>query len=782
MAEGKKLSISEDLRDLALAAMELDELGLPLSDDLVSKVLVAGFDGERKGAAHEVFEEEAFEEGDIYDGRQHLWLYKSPDGRESEPAYFDRIPKEWVSRWHGKEITKKDWLPEGAPEEVTDELRRFVLSGIPRFDKLVAYEPFWLYCEQARRWGPTANKMEDMLTDAQQEAYSEQEFWRADENKLYACDSYAYIKDDSVASGMRKYYASTPQALLLFAKDCGFSFGLLKGRQAAITSTLIAAAVVTAMVKPSYKGAMVVDKVDTGKGLMKEKFKPTLQMLPDWWKPDPEQSEPIWNPMSVVIDFEKQTSKVEKRRYSASFDLFPSSDSQSVNSNTPSEVYYDEAQKTDSLADIIGEVRPTQMAEVNGELKVVRQQFYWGTGGTGSMSGAFQADWQALYEALQAGEDTGGWLVFFFDAFCRPYMDEKTLRKRYSEYMRGSKVVEVKGKTPEQKRALFGAHYPMSPQDCFMGTDMSVVPQIMIKKFRDSIYELPDDAKPVAGWLEPVFDETKPMPAGSFLPFALKDAMFKKGRIDDYKMPVKVFRKPVRGWKDRYFMGTDPIQSDSGQSMMSSSILDAAAVQHKVGSNTLYIPTLAAISNHRSNKSRNTFMQSVLLGVIYRNWGELKCPELLEIEQGQSYAAFQEEAYINTYDSLIDRAELPGLFSGGQHHKGVSMKKDRKSRAHAKLIEMIYDIGPYIKFIEFWNQLQNIQTIERQDGSIDWHTKDVRSTNDDIVFSSLYAFMAWQVRGDKKPQFLGDKPELDQVEEDDQYVRMSDDTLVYVRR
>lgn len=754
--------------------LDLDKLGLPLSPEVLSEVKTAGAGDllaiKSLKASRE--EEEIDIEG-VYDGRKHLWLYHTPSGRGKgtkyeEPNYYDRIPEEWKTEWKDKEIKRSDWLPDGAPRKLDPELRQFLISCNPRFDRLIPYKRFWLYCEQARRWSVELTKIEKLEGRAQVE-YAFQEFGRSRQNKLYGLDKYATIKDEASDGGRRDYKASAPQALLLFLKDCGYSYILLKGRQAAITSTMMAAAQLTALVTPSYKGALVADKEKTVTGIFNDKFKSTLQHMPDWWQPDTRGM--LWSDRRVVIDFDPAGPKAEKRKFSSELQTYGSNESQTLNSNTPTETYFDEAQKIPTLQEILKEIKPTMRAATADGLKVLRSCYCWGTGGTGDAGkGAFEGEFRT---ALGVLEDTSKDRIFllpiFFDAFCRPYMDQWTYLEEYKDYMAGTEEF-LKGMSPEENKAVFGAHYPMSMEDCFMAGTRTVVPQSVIKKQRDRIQTLChpyEHIKPKKGRFKPIFDYKQPMPHGSWLPYRVIGAEFEHLPNADFHLaPATMFipydpgQQPDRTFVHRFFQGTDPIQADTGSSRMGSAIWDAASVSEVRNGTKVYVPTVACTINHRAIDVKDTFLQCVLMGMYYRNHGQTKCMELIEYEQGHNYIDFQKQPFIMTEESMLMRGHLPPQYAGGGHIYGISMKKERKTRAHIDLSELIYDHGANIYHIEFWNQLSNIESEERPDRSIDWGTRDPLAHKDDLVFGVLYAYLAWKSVGEK-PKKLGteDAPE-----------------------
>lgn len=127
-------------------------------------------------------------------------------------------------------------------------------SHIPRFDCLIPNLEFYLYLEQARRWLDEGTTVSDYRTAQEQWDFVAREFERMSTNSLYAMDKYGWIKDDQLPNGRRKYYASTPQALIIFNMDRGHSLELGKGRQAAITSTVMLYEVFKMLTHTSYKG------------------------------------------------------------------------------------------------------------------------------------------------------------------------------------------------------------------------------------------------------------------------------------------------------------------------------------------------------------------------------------------------------------------------------------------------------------------------------------------------------------------------------------------------
>jgi hypothetical protein len=399
------------------------------------------------------------------------------------------------------------------------------------------------------------------------------------------------------------------------------------------------------------------------------------------------------------------------------------------------------------------------------------------TGGTGDIGkGAFEGQFRGAMKRLDDHSSDKVFLVpIFFDAFCRPYMDKETYLDQYDDYLNGDNEY-TRGMTPEQNRAIFAAHYPMTQEDSFMASTKSIVAGSIIKKQRDRILKEchPYEAlKPKKGKFYPVYNYANKMPPGSWQPYEIVDARFEAVKLDEFDAPVTMFRphdtnsRPDNGYIHRYFQGTDPIQSQTGKSKMSSAIWDAAAVERVVEGVKYHVPTVACIVNYRPEDDLNeAFLQCVLMGMYYKNHGQRKCMELVEYDQGHNYIEFQKAPFIMTQESLLLRAMLLPAYNGSNHGLmngsvkgaiGLSMKKGTKTRAYQDLAELIMDYGSNIYFIEFWNQLMNVQTEEKEDGTVSWGTKDFKIYNDDLVDAILFCYLAWKSINEKPKKIGGEE-------------------------
>ena len=744
--------------------------GLPLPDDLLKQVQEVVGDGEEiKLRARQKNTSEGFE----FDGRRHLWLYETPKATKrnkdivNDPNYYDRIPPGWTEEWANREITKDDYTPDGCPEEFPRDFVEFIMSMWDRSDKCKAYKQFWLYCEQARRWREEAVEWSDFPEGPEQEQFGVREMQRGHVNILYILDKYVTIKDDTQPGGRRKYHASTPQALLCFLKNIGVSYVVMKGRQAAITSTEMACAQTRFVTIPSYKGVLVTDDIeDTGKNIYGDKFKSTMFNMPHWWVPKKQNTVANSTERIVIKSGQHDTSE---------FGILPGNDPQSVNGMAPTDLYVDEGQNIGELRTLLWERRPSQMAEVGGEMRLVRQTFAWGTSASTSKGGgSLEEFYKDVKEAMIAGLDTRGWVSLFFDALCRPYVNEEILRKEYDLYMgeRGA----AKGRSIEAKRSMFAGHFPMSDEDTFARTGGdNMVSWVFIKSHRDRIIK----GAPVItyGEFEEVYDKKKPMPVGSDMDFFVEGVKFNKWEDGAIDAPIRMFKDRQLGWIENYWQGTDPIQSASGLSRMGSVILAGAAATMEVEGKMLRIPAPVCIHNHRNPKVKESWKQTKLMGMYYANHGERACPELVEYNQGQSYIEWVQLPFLMLGESLVPRRMLPLGYQAGTQPYGADMKEKGRSSLHRDLGEFNENLAANVWYAEYFAQLSKIRQEERQTSagvSVKWGTENNKAFNDDLVDAMGLAYVNMKYNGHGKiPRRLGTK-EAPEYETLTMYVRNSD--------
>lgn len=695
------------------------------------------------------------ESGPFYDGRRHLWLYNNPPSEPDGVCYYDKIPQAWRHKWADKEIAVSDFVP-AELATTYPEFIRFIMSGWERFDWLAAYEPFWLYCEYSRRLQEREEHAEGYARYSQEWLdFCLGEYEHGSVCHLYALDRYVSIKDDTQPGGRRKYKASTPQALLCYLKNLGLSYALMKGRQAAITSTEMACASVRSTVIKSYSGIIVSGDIEaSGKNIFEDKLKSTGKHMPPWFRP---KKVPISSTTRMIYEFDGGDTKADSKLSTSELAMFSAKDTQKVNGMTPTDLYCDEAQNVQTLETLINERMPTQLAEVGGKLRVVRQTFVWGTGNVSDKGkGALERLYKGIKKQMIEGKDTQGWVALFFDGFCRPYMTESVYRAEYNRIMRqgGDGGGELKTTSDEDKRAVFSSHYPMRDEDCFMRIENTVVPYFWIRQNLDRIQKhFP--AGPVRGRFAFDTDPKQPMPKGSHVDGYIQahTIRFVPAELSDLSAPVSMFMDRKRGMVDCYIQGTDPIQSETGLSLQSSVIM--AASMHSIkeeGGRVMNYPGPTCIVNGRTSSPKDIFLQTKLMGMYYANDGERACPELVEYNQGHSYIEYVQNPWMDTAISLMVQPELGPAFAskyraGGQLPIGLVMSDDVKTALHMQMNEFHQGLASNVWYREYFMQVKNLQQEERGGGRIiKWGTSDTRKYNDDLVIAMMLAYVAMKGR------------------------------------
>ena len=742
-------SIQEHTAELLL---KLSSEGVSISQQHKQEVRSAGFSEELTTQQKEQRAEKV-EETDIPNfGECHLWLYEVPvitEGeRTGEPlegeSYYSKIPNSWIEKWKDVDIEKSHWRPD-SPEDQNQEFRKFINSHIPRFDSIIAYEPFYLYVEQARRWLEDKRTLAD-IDPVERYEWKRRELARIADNKLYGMNKCVSIKEDGFIGGRRPYEASAPQALLCFLVDRGNSFDLVKGRQAAITSTMMAMAALESVVRSSFSGVFMVHKKDgTGKTLFRDKFQSTFQHLPHWMIGEVDVSKGF-SSESAIMDFDPGDTKAQKGRDISEFRLLSAEDSMTVNGRTPTWSLFDEAQNIPTYQTIKSEIDPTmyQFNKAKGRFELVRQAFAWGTGSSNNTGqGAFENDFKSLLAAWEGGEDTGGWVPVFMDWTCRPGMTREFYNKQKTKYLRGQ-TEETKGLSATERLSLFCAHYPSKPDDAFMTSHKTLVPmEIIVKQQNRIINECHKRGfQPVPGKFVPVWDESVKLPEGSLYPHPIKGSRWVPSAFDDIEAPVKMFLEPDNSYAYRYFQGTDPIQNDGGFSRYSSAIWDGAARTVIENGEEVYVPTVACTLNARTAFPTDLFLQGVLMGMYYRNQGQKACKELVEINVGHRYVDFKCSPVFNLRESLLLRNELLPKYKGGTHIYGVDLKGgkgSRKESLYGDVTDLIRTHGHNIWYYDFWTQVRHISVESKADGSVVWGTMNKNVYNDDLVYAVAYA-------------------------------------------
>lgn len=713
--------------------------------------------------------------GSELDDYHHLWLYEVPIATAGEnkgkplegSCYWDRVPKEFIDKWKDREILTSDWRPDD-PEELDDAFFDFIDSHIPRFNNLIFNERFYLYCEQARRELVKELTLLDIPL-AEQDDWKQRELGLMSKNSLYGLNKIVTIKEDGFDGGRRRFEASAPHALVAYVVDLGKHFNLVKGRQAALTSEMMAIADLKMITVPSFTGVFMVHKKDgTGKTLFRDKHQSTLQHFPSWIIDEIDVSKGF-SSESTIIDFNPGSTKATKGMDISEFRLLSAEDSMAVNGRTPTISLVDEAQNVPTYQKIKAEIDPTlyQFNKATGKITLVRQIAAWGTGSSNNTGqGAFENDFKSVLDAWQGREDTRAWTPLFFDWTCRPGMTRAFYEKQKAKYLRGQ-TEETKGLTGAERLSLFYAHYPSTPNDAFMSTHKTLIPKEIIIKQKQRISSLctPYFA-PVPGRFEPVFDDTVTIPGDNYFSHPIRDVVWKPSHPDDIEAPIRMFiDRSTNKWVNRYFQGTDPIQNDGGFSRFSSMILDTAARQIGTGDEAGFLQAPVCVLNSRSYNPADLFVQCALMGMYYKNAGQKACKELVEINVGHRYADFKCGPIFGLRESLLTRHQLLPKYKTGEAKNvyGIDLKggkNSRKGSLYADITDFLIANWHNIWFYDLWSQIDNISVSSEADGSVQWGTRNKNVYNDDMVYAMGYADLCARCINKQPEMVSSDTPKV----------------------
>jgi hypothetical protein len=266
-----------------------------------------------------------------------------------------------------------------------------------------------------------------------------------------------------------------------------------------------------------------------------------------------------------------------------------------------------------------------------------------------------------------------------------------------------------------------------------------------------------ESLRPIKGMFVPEYDFSRPTMKGGHADheYYIKGARFVKAvtSLQMLKAPVEMMFPPVNDWLDRNFMGTDPIQSDTGRSKHSSAIWDSVGYHHdgngpcpadKCGvEHPHFHPRLACVVNGRTGNVKDMYTQSILMNLAYHNYGKRGCQELVEWNQGQKYIEYKQFDWIDQRSTLLPTAVLPTRFqsrskgSGGSPY-GIYMTPPNKGGLLPIIEDMVDVNGNGIMHLSYWHQLAEVE-LDESDGKKTWATRDEDQFNDDIVMSVTLA-------------------------------------------
>lgn len=631
---------------------------------------------------------------------------------------YDKLAETNLFKYQGgRTIHKSDWAPHDKIYH-TQDFVNFINSINSGFQTLVSYKPFAMYCQQSDDWLNDNMSISEIQNIDDKKEYCINEFERCRENTLYFMDKYLYLKEGDNKGGQRKYLSKPVHKVMCFLIDCGYSIMVGKPRQIAATSTFGGIAVAKLTLNRNYFIKFITMDKESGVEIFEDKIKFPFQELPDWFKPE------VSNDRDNLFRLARKTeSKGTKGGVNSKLQVVAPSPS-AINGGSPQLVMVDEAGYINVLGRMIKEARPTMfmMNDETGKLEMKRQIVVWGTGGEMDKGGkAYETEFYDALKHWNDGNFENGMIPIFFDWTTRPGITKDF-------YDKEKKVYTVEGPDKEAKMVQFRQTYPSIIEDMFLTSQKLLVGIDWINANKERIAS--SEHRPVKGYFEPVYDESKISDENSDTPYKIIGATFVAldDLTDDMGMcSCEILMSPKKGWKNRYFQGTDPIMSDNGYSNMASMIYDS------------YHNVPVAIMDYRDPNHKYTFLQCVLMGVYYDTEGVGAVKELVESNIGTAYVDYKESKGFR--NSLVHRLELPDHMQGGGSLYGIDNRGNRNKFIINKMYEVLSAYGERFYFPVIFNQLRTFACKVTPSGNETWGVTDTRKFHDDTLFALVFAYI-----------------------------------------
>lgn len=621
-------------------------------------------------------------------------------------------------------VETSEWFPSHPEFEYPESFVRWVDSINSGFQNKIYYEAFDLYVQQAYQWANDTSEINDFDNEDDQLEWLEQEIEKCRDNTLYFCNKYGYIKENKAADGMLKYEAWEAQRILLFLYDCGYSTMIGKGRQIGFTTTMCLAGMKRVNINKSYFIKFITHSREKGEEIFRDKVKWAYTKLPGFI------SQEVKNWTASLMNMDKKGDKKGKDEGGASMFQVDSPSVTAINGGSPSCVFVDEIGLFEIFGEMMREGRPALFKyNPDTEKMTMQQQFMaWGTSGDMDKGGAvFEAEYRQCLDEWSKRNFDYGIIPLFFNAYARRGVNDKFLKNELKAYQ-----AQAGSRQADSALVQFHQAYPITIEDMFLRKSKTLVPINYCNDRLRSIYglETPIDY----GYFEPIYDMSVPTP-DAYVPYKIKGAQWvSTGDRDHVMTSTVIIHHPPKGecWKNRWFAGTDPINSETGHSKLSSAVWDS------------YTNTVAAVLFHRERKFKESYLQSLLLHLYYDQLNQGGIKELIESNIGDMLLDFQE--MLGFKSKFTANTALPEyLRSHGGKWFGISNKVNTAPRILAKLEELIDAYGMNINVPWFWEQLKTFVEKDLKGSTSHRQTRyqvdDLKYNYDDVIFSITFSYI-----------------------------------------
>lgn len=251
-------------------------------------------------------------------------------------------------------IKREEW----APKSATDHERDFIdwIDSINKhgIKNKINYRKFNLYVQQAYTWLSENISLADFDDDDIREDYKQNELKRCDENNLYFLNKYIWYKEGNAkdGSGKLKYVARETHEVLCYLDDCGYSIIIAKGRQQAITTTIMSINCRDVIFKTNHFMKFITEDDKKAVEIFDDKLKYPYSQLPDWMRPIPQ------NERDNLFKIGYKSEKGKKEGVGSKIEVVVPKRT-AVAGGAPQKVLIDEAGNIPILGEMIGNARPT---------------------------------------------------------------------------------------------------------------------------------------------------------------------------------------------------------------------------------------------------------------------------------------------------------------------------------------------------------------------------------------------------------------------------------------
>jgi hypothetical protein len=399
-----------------------------------------------------------------------------------------------------------------------------------------------------------------------------------------------------------------------------------------------------------------------------------------------------------------------------------------INGGSPAIYAIDEAGDIKNLRTMIAEAEPAMFKDDHKSGKRIRkrQGIIWGTGGE-METDAFESMVWSTVKAWEKGEHMWSFIVVFADYYSRPYNTEElynTLRRRaYNE----------EGEDAETLRRQFHAHYAITLEDVFLRSTNTLIPIPYINKAIKRIDNLKvsnPEMSYVRGKFIPI-ESDEPWEGGAIvgLPKKVVGVEFRAeiqsvesnedGSSTLYTPPVAMIPvAPDLSWANRYFQGTDPINSSSGHSKFASCIWDAV------------LDAPFCILDYRVEDIRMVYQQCILMNIYYG-----RCFHLVEYNIGQTLIEALQTMEMGS--QLILNSALPPYLRIQGSKIGISNKPGVRDRIIDEMKTLFMDFRDKMWFEQPFIQLKNFTNEGKR-----WETENNKIHHDDVLFAMTFSKIA----------------------------------------